>query len=69
MYTRRIEFLEESHRVLDNHITYLQNSGNFDDQKLSQLKKKKLQLRDEISRLRKLDWEEQHERVEWDDER
>lgn len=69
MYTKRIEYLEESHRVLDKHITDLQNSGNFDDEKLSELKKKKLQLKDEISRLRKLDWEEQNERVEWDDER
>ena len=69
MYRQRIEYLEESHRALDKHITELQNSGNFDDNKLSELKKKKLQLRDEISRLRKLDWEEQHERVEWDDER
>lgn len=69
MYTQRIAHLEEAHRMLDKHIIELQNSGNFDDNKLSDLKKKKLQLKDEISRLRRLDWEDKHERVEWDDER
>ena len=42
MYTQRIAHLEETHRLLDKHITDLQNSGNFDDNKLSELKKKKL---------------------------
>lgn len=69
MYTQRISHLTEAHRALDKHITDLQNSGNYDDNSLSELKKKKLQLLDEITRLKKLDWEEQHERVEWDDER
>ena len=69
MYTQRITHLEEAHRRLDEQITEMQQSGKFDDDKLSDLKKKKLQLRDEISRLRRLDWEDKHERVEWDDER
>jgi len=69
MYEQRLAFLEETHRNLDNHITKLLESGNFDDAKVSELKKKKLQLKDEISRLRRLDWEDKHERVDFDDER
>lgn len=69
MYENRIALLEETHRLLDKQIADLQSSGDFDDQKLSELKKKKLQYKDEISKLRKLDWEEKHERVEFDDDR
>ncbi len=69
MYEKRLAFLEETHRNLDNHIAKLLESGNFDDNKVSELKKKKLQLKDEISRLRRLDWEDKHERVDFDDER
>ena len=69
MYKVRISHLEEAHRTLDKHITNLQDSGNFDDDKLSELKKKKLQLKDEISRLRRLDWEDKHERVDFDEDR
>jgi len=69
MYETRLIHLIESHRVLDNHIANLQQSGNFDDDKLSELKKKKLQLKDEISRLRRLVWEDQQERVDFDEDR
>lgn len=69
MYKQRIAYLEESHRALDQQITKIVESGDFDDQKVSELKKKKLQLKDEISRLRRLDWEETHERVDFDDDR
>jgi hypothetical protein len=69
MYEQRISFLEDTHRSLDQQIAKLVESGNFDDQKVSELKKKKLQLKDEISRLRRLDWEDKHERVDFDDDR
>lgn len=69
MYSDRIAKLEEYHRDLDLRITEMQKSGNFDDNVLSELKKKKLQYKDELSKLRKLDWEERHERVEFDDDR
>ena len=69
MYETRISHLEEAHRALDKRITNLQDSGNFDDHSISELKKKKLQLKDEISRLRRLDWEDKHERVDFDEDR
>ncbi len=69
MYEQRLAFLEETHRSLENQITKMIESGNTDDAKISELKEKTLQLRSEISRLRRLDWEDKHERVEFDDDR
>lgn len=61
--------LTETHRLLDIQISELEKSGNFDDQKMSELKKKKLQFKDEIVRLNRLQWEHDHETVDYDDER
>jgi len=69
MYENRIKMLTESHRLLDNQIIELEKNGNFDDQKMSELKKRKLQFKDEIARLTKLQWEHDHETVDYDDER
>ena len=69
MDSLKIKLLEETHKNLDQQIIKIVNSGGFDDHKVSILKKKKLQLKDEISRLRRLDWEEKHERIYLDDER
>lgn len=57
--------LEETHRLLDKQIT----EGKFSDEQLSEMKKRKLMLKDEITRLTKLQWIEDHERVDFDDER
>ena len=48
MYENRIKHLEESHRVLDKQIDTLEKNGLFEDLKLEELKKKRLQLKDEI---------------------
>ena len=69
MYENRIKMLTETHRLLDIQISELEKSGNFDDQKMSELKKKKLQFKDEIVRLNRLQWEHDHETVDYDDER
>ncbi len=69
MYTNRIQMLTETHRLLDDQILELEKNGNFDDQKMTELKKKKLQYKDEIARLTKLQWEHDHETVDYDDER
>ncbi len=54
MYKHRIKSLEESHRALDKQINDMERTGNF---------------KDEISRLTKLQWEHEHERVDFDDDR
>ena len=49
--TDRIKFLEETHRVLDQRIS--DEYKNLTDHELSNLKKKKLQLKEQIEHLKK----------------
>ncbi len=67
MYENRIAHLQEAHRVLDKRIDDMEKSGNFDDQNITVLKKQRLQLKDEISRLNKLQWEYDHESIDYDE--
>jgi len=69
MYEGRIKHLEESHRLLDKQISDLERTGNYTDEALSNMKKQKLLLKDEIARLVKLQWEHDHETVDFDDDR
>ena len=65
VYRSRIQTLEESHRLLDKQIT----EGNYTDEQISEMKKRKLMLKDEIARLTRLQWIEDNERVDFDDDR
>lgn len=65
-YKERIKNLQESHKVLDEQIKKLETLSD-NDFKVQELKKKKLVIKDEISRLTRLQWEEDHERVDMDD--
>lgn len=67
MYETRIKHLEEMHRVLDSKIETLEKTGVYEDTKLHDMKKQKLQLKDELRRLNKLQWEHNHETVNLDD--
>jgi hypothetical protein len=69
MYEKRISYLEEAHKQLDNRIDEMESSGNFDDTKISELKKLRLTYKDELVKLRRLQWEEDHERVDFEDDR
>lgn len=48
---RRLELLRVEHRDLDDSINALRESGATDQLQLARLKKRKLRLRDEISRI------------------
>lgn len=67
MYETRIKHLEESHRVLDKQINQLLSTGVFEDTKIQEMKKQKLQLKDEIRRLNRLQWDHDHETVHFDE--
>ena len=43
--------LQSEHRDLDEVITHISESGNFDQLQIQRLKKRKLMLKDQISRL------------------
>lgn len=57
MYENRIRHLEKIHESLDKQIDGLEKTGRFDDIQLHNLKKQRLQIRDQLSDLRK----KQHE--------
>lgn len=52
MYEGRISHLVESHRALDKKIETLSKNGLYEDLKLEELKKQRLQLKDEIAILK-----------------
>lgn len=62
MYESRIKHLEEMHKVLNKQIDDMErNHPHVEESKLAELKKKKLQMKDELARLKKLQWEHDHE--------
>jgi uncharacterized protein YdcH (DUF465 family) len=70
MYENRIKHLEESHRILDKQIADMEkNHPHVDESKVAEMKKHKLQLKDEVARLRRLQWEHDHETLNYDDDR
>ena len=62
-YAERIKHLEEMHRVLDQKLLEMEAHPHVDEQKVAEYKKQKLKYKDEIARLTRLEWEEQHERL------
>lgn len=52
MYITRIKHLEEAHRVLNEQIDKMEQTGIFEDLKLEELKKKRLLLKDKIAILK-----------------
>jgi hypothetical protein len=70
MYKSKIQHLEEMHRVLNKQIDDMEkNHPHVEVQKLAEMKKQKLVMRDEISRLTKLQWEHDHEHLDYGDDR
>ena len=65
MITNRIRHLEEMHAVLDKQIDGLESTGAFHDDTLSNLKKRRLQIRDQIEGLRR---RQEQDFLEMDDE-
>lgn len=65
-YNERIAVLQEQHRKLDAQIKLLEQSkGDASD--IIHFKKKKLEIKDEISRLTRLQFEER-QIINWDDD-
>lgn len=62
-YTKRIEHLQETHKVLDRRATDLEKQmasviASDNHEELRTIKKQKLQIKDQIEQLRKLQNEE-----------
>ena len=67
MYEIKIKELENQYRILGDKIFNLEKIGNADKQQLDQLNHNKNELLNEIRRLRKLQWDHDHEYVNFDD--
>jgi hypothetical protein len=68
-YRNRIAMLQESHKLIDKAIQEMEKNPDIDALKISEMKKKKLQYKDEIKRLERLQWENDHETVDFGDDR
>lgn len=68
-YRNRIASLTESHRILDKQITEAEKNFTHNVEKIAEMKKQKLKYKDEISRLNKLQWEHDHEHLDYGDDR
>jgi hypothetical protein len=61
MYKGRIENLEFKHKTLDKQIAALEKTGSYTDDHLTELKKQKLAIKDELSKLHKSQFEHDRE--------
>lgn len=68
-YTNKIKTLEDSYRILDNKIFALEKNGSKDIEELKNLQETKSKCLDELRQLRRLQWDHDHERVNFDDDR
>ena len=65
MYKAKIKNVEEMHRALNKQIDDMErNHPHVEVDRLAELKKKKLAVKDEIGRLNRLQWDHDHERVD-----
>ena len=63
MYSQRIYFLEDSLRLIEERMTKDPNAS------IQELNEEKYKYQTELSKLRKLQWEHDHESVDLDDDR
>ena len=64
-YKERIKHLTEMHKVINKKIDDMEkNHPHVEETKLMEMKKQRLSIKDEVSRLTKLQWEQDHEHVD-----
>lgn len=61
MYQERVRHLEEAHRAIDKQLHEMEKHPHVEESKIAELKKKKLQLKDQIRSLT------EHSKKETDD--
>lgn len=67
MIQNRIRHLEKEHERLDKTIDVLEKTGIYTDDRIGHLKKERLAIRDELSVLRRQEYEER-QRLDLDDD-
>ena len=52
-YTQRLKWLRETHAFLNKKIDTMEKTGKFTDEEISEMKRDRLKMKDEIERLEK----------------
>jgi ABC-type phosphate transport system auxiliary subunit len=68
-YKSQIKNLQEAYQKLDTEIFSLTKSQNKDQAMLQDLIGKRSKIQLDIRKLQKLQWEEEHDRVNFEDDR
>jgi ABC-type phosphate transport system auxiliary subunit len=68
-YKSQIKNLQEAYQKLDNEVFSLMKSEDKDHVKLKDLIGKRSKIQLDIRKLQKLQWEEEHDRVNFEDDR
>jgi len=68
-YKSQIRNLQEAYQKLDNEVLALTKSEDKDQVKLQDCISKRSKIQLEIRKLQKLQWEEDHDRVNFEDDR
>lgn len=68
-YKSRIKTLEESVRMLDNQIFNLEKNGSTDTKKISELKEVKDKYNRELRLMIRAQWDNDHNNVDFGDDR
>lgn len=67
-YRERIKHLERLHEQIDREIDNMEkNHPHVEEERVHNMKKQRLQYLDELRTLRKRQWDDDHERVNFDD--
>ena len=68
-YKSQIKNLQEASQRLDNEISSLMKNENKDQAMITGLISKRSSIQADIRKLQKLQWEEDHDRVNFEDDR
>lgn len=52
-YTQRLKWLKETHQYLNKKIDTMEKTGRFTDEEISEMKRDRLKMKDEIEKLEK----------------
>ena len=52
-YTQRLKWLKETHQYLNKKIDTMEKTGKFADEQISEMKRDRLKMKDEIERIEK----------------
>lgn len=68
-YKNRIKTLEESHRLVSDQLFHLEKTGHGDPDKIKKLEETKRKYLSELQQMRRAQYEYDHERVDFEDDR